>query len=124
MTVKKSKSLYRYSRYFKLIFLCWDILLLNITFVISYLLRFGTLERLSKPESQVVFIFSNIIWLLLSSYLGAYKFIRIEHVEKIISKTAKLISLHLIIMFSIVLLLKYEDISRSRLLIFYIILFN
>ena len=123
MSVKKSTSLYRYSRYFKLIFLCWDILLLNITFVLSYLIRFGTLERLSKPESQVVFIFSNLIWLLLSSYLGAYKFIRIEHVEKIISKTAKLISLHLIIMFSVVLLLKYEDISRSRLLVFYIILF-
>lgn len=123
MSEKKSTSLYRYSRYFKLIFLCWDVLLLNLAFIISYYIRFGTLDRLYKEDSQSIFLISNIIWVLLSAYLGAYKFVRVEHIEKIISRTIKLISLHLIILFAIILLLKFDDISRSRMLIFYAILF-
>ncbi len=123
ITVKKSKSLYRYSRYIKLIFLCWDVFLLNFSFVLSYYIRFGNFERLQTDDSQAIFIISNITWILLSINLGAYRFVRIEHVEKIISRTTKLISLHLIILFAIILLLKFEDISRSRMLIFYITLF-
>ncbi len=121
--MKKSKSLYRYSRYIKLIFLCWDVFLLNFSFVLSYYIRFGNFERLQTDDSQAIFIISNITWILLSINLGAYRFVRIEHVEKIISRTTKLISLHLIILFAIILLLKFEDISRSRMLIFYITLF-
>lgn len=124
MSNKNSTSLYRYSRYFKLIFLCWDILLLNVTFIISYFIRFGNLDRLYKEDSQSIFLISNVIWVLLSAYLGAYKFVRVEHIEKIISRTIKLITLHLIILFAIILLLKFDDISRSRMLIFYALLFT
>lgn len=123
MSNNKSTSLYRYSRYFKLIFLFWDILLLNITFISSYFLKFGNLDRFNKEDSQAIFLLSNIIWILLSSYLGAYKFVRVEHIEKIISRTIKLIVLHLIVLFSIILLLKFDQISRSRMLIFYFSLF-
>lgn len=124
MSNKKSTSLYRYSRYFKLIFLCWDILLLNVTFIVSYFIRFGNIDRLYKEDSQSIFLISNVIWVLLSAYLGAYKFVRVEHIEKIISRTIKLITLHLIILFAIILLLKFDDISRSRMLIFYTLLFT
>lgn len=123
MVNKKSTSLYRYSRYFKLIFLWWDVLLLNLTFILSYYIRFGNFERLYKNDSQSIFILSNVIWILLSIYLGAYKFVRVEHIEKIISRTLKLIILHLIILFAIILVLKFDDISRSRMLIFYSLLF-
>ena len=118
--MKKSKSLYRYSRYIKLIFLCWDVFLLNFSFVLSYYIRFGNFERLQTDDSQAIFLISNITWILLSMNLGAYRFVRIEHIEKIISRTAKLISLHFILLFTVILLLKFEDISRSRMLIFYI----
>lgn len=123
MSNKKSKRLYGYSRYLKLIFLCWDIFLLNFCFVISYYIRFGNFERLSKDNSQLIFLFSNIVWILLSSYLGAYKFVRVEHIDKIISRSIRLVSLHLIILFSLVLLFDFDDISRSRMLIFYGLLF-
>jgi undecaprenyl-phosphate galactose phosphotransferase/putative colanic acid biosynthesis UDP-glucose lipid carrier transferase len=119
---KKSSSLYRYSRYLKLIFLLWDIFLLNFSFVISYLIRFGNFDRLIKEDSQIIFLFSNIIWILLSNNLGAYKFVRVEHFEKIISRTLKLILFHVVILFAIILLLNFDDISRSRMLIFYGIL--
>ena len=123
MTKNKSKTLYRYSRYLKLIFLGWDIFLLNICFILSYYIRFGNYQRLSLDNSQIIFLLSNIIWILLSSYLGAYKFVRIEHIDKIISRTIKLISLHLISLFSFILILNFDDISRSRMLIFYGLLF-
>lgn len=122
MTDKKSTSLYRYSRYLKLIFLLWDIFLLNFTFIISYFVRFGNFDRLAKEDSQIIYLISNIIWILLSSYLGAYKFVRVEHIEKVISRTFKLIFLHLFILFAIILLLNFDDISRSRMLIFYSLL--
>lgn len=123
MPHKKSNSLYRYSRYLKLIFLCWDVLLLNFSFVFSYYLRFGNLERFSKTEPQTIFLLSNIIWVSLSAYLGAYKFVRVEHIEKIISRTIKLISIHLIILFAFILLFKFDSISRLRMLYFYCLLF-
>jgi undecaprenyl-phosphate galactose phosphotransferase/putative colanic acid biosynthesis UDP-glucose lipid carrier transferase len=115
----KNKTLFRYSRYIKLIFLLWDIFLLNFTFIASYYIRFGNFDRLEKEDSQIIYIFSNIIWILLSNYLGAYKFVRVEHIEKVISRTFKLIFLHLFILFAIILLLNFDDISRSRMLIFY-----
>ncbi len=116
---KRSSSLYRYSRYIKLIFLLWDIFLLNFTFILSYFVRFGNFDRLAKTDSQIIYLISNIIWILLSYYLGAYTFVRVEHIEKVISRTFKLIFLHLFILFSIILLLNFDDISRSRMLIFY-----
>ena len=123
MSNNKKNTLYRYSRYIKLIFLICDIILLNITFIFSYLIRFGNFERIYKQDSQSIFMLSNIIWIVLSAYLGAYKFVRVEHIEKIISRTIKLIFLHLVILFSIILILKFEDISRFRMLIFYGLLF-
>ena len=124
MTKNKTKSLYRYSRYIKLIFLLWDIFLLNFTFIISYFIRFGNFDRLDKEDSQIIYLTSNIIWILLSNYLGAYKFVRVEHIEKVIYRTFKLIFSHLFILFSIILLLNFDDISRSRMLIFYGLLFT
>ncbi len=122
MTKNKTNSLYRYSRYIKLIFLLWDIFLLNITFIISYFIRFGNFDRLDKEDSKIIYLISNIIWIMLSYHLGAYKFVRVEHIEKVISRTFKLIFLHLFILFSIILLLNFDDISRSRMLIFYSLL--
>ena len=119
---KKKSSLIRYSRYIKLIFLLWDIFLLNFTFIISYFIRFGNFDRLDKEDSQIIYLTSNIIWILLSNYLGAYKFVRVEHIEKVISRTFKLIFLHLFILFAIILILNFDDISRSRMLIFYVLL--
>jgi putative colanic acid biosynthesis UDP-glucose lipid carrier transferase len=116
---KKPKSLYRYSRYLKLIFLLWDIFLLNFTFVISFLIRFGNFEKLAKEDSQIIFLLSNVIWIIVSNFLGAYKFVRVEHIEKIISRTLKLMFFHFFILFSIILLLDFDDISRLRMLIFY-----
>ena len=116
---KNSTSLYRYSRYLKLIFLLWDIFLLNFSFVISYFIRFGNFDKLAKEDSQIIFLFSNVIWILLSNYLGAYKFVRVEHIEKIISRTIKLIFFHFFILFAIILLLNFDDISRLRMLFFY-----
>ena len=119
MMQKNKTSLYRYSRYLKLIFLLWDIFLLNFSFVISYFIRFGNFDRLAKEDSQIIFLFSNVIWILLSNYLGAYKFVRVEHIEKIISRTIKLIFFHVFILFAIILILNFDDISRLRMLIFY-----
>ena len=123
MKKEKPKSLYRYSRYLKLIFLCWDIILLNFSFVVSYYIRFGNLDRLDRIDSQSIFLISNLIWIFISSYLGAYKFVRVEQIEKIISRSFKLVTLHLFTLFAIILLLKFDHISRSRMLIFYGVLF-
>jgi putative colanic acid biosysnthesis UDP-glucose lipid carrier transferase len=124
MTKKKTESLYRYSRYFKLIFLFWDILLLNLTYILSFYTRFGDLSQLQKEDSQeLLFLLSNVLWVLLSLYLGAYKFVRIENIETIISRTFKLIAFHFMILVAIILLLKFQNISRLRILIFYGYLF-
>jgi putative colanic acid biosynthesis UDP-glucose lipid carrier transferase len=119
MKENKKHFLYRYSRYTKLIFLLSDIILVNSAFIISFYIRYGDLNRLYTNESQTVFLLANIVWLTLVFYIDEYKFIRIEHVEKILAKSIKIVFLHLVLIFTIISVLNYDNVSRLRMLYFY-----
>ena len=116
-------ALRRYSRYIKTLFFVWDIILLNAAYLFSYLLRFGNFERFAIKESQAILLISNVIWIVLVIFYDAYKFIRVEHIEKIIARSIKFVCYHLVIIFAIIVLLKYHEISRFRLCYFYGTLF-
>lgn len=115
-------TLRRYSRYFKLIFLIWDLLMLNAAYVISYYLRYSSFERFYIPESQVVLLISNVFWIVITTYQNSYQFIRVEHLDKILMKSLRLVLIHLTIIFTLLLVMKYNDISRLRLVYFYALL--
>ena len=114
-----SKSFSRYLRY---ILLSWDILVLNAAYVLSFILRYGNIDQIWTQERKTVWLFTNILWITLSISFKSFKIIRVDRIEKLLSLLFKVIAVHLVCIALFVLVLKYQEISRLRLLYFYAIL--
>lgn len=123
MSLLQELATYRFSRYFKICFILWDLVLLNSAIVISFLIRFGNIERAELMEVQTVSFLSNVFWLVLLLYRDAFRIVRIEMIESILLRTIRLVLVHASMIGVLVFVLKYTDISRSRMLYFYVIFF-
>jgi len=109
----------RASKYFGLFLSSVDILLILSCYLLSFYLRFGNLQRLSLQEPKTVFVLSPILWILLSNSHKLNKIVRIERIEKVIWKTFRILLIHFLITLSFVVILKFTDVSRLRMLYFY-----
>src|SRR5690606_39092346 len=85
--------------------------------------RNGDLERISTQEAQNVWFIINFAWFALYLIVGAYKFLRVEHIEKIVSKSLQFVLLHLLLVFTLISILDYDDVSRLKMGYFYGLLF-
>ena len=109
----------RASKYFGVFLNSFDILIIVISYLLSFYLRFGNLERLSLQEPKTVFVLSPILWILLVNAFKLNKLIRVERIENILLKTLKVLIIHFLITLSFVVVLKFTDVSRLRMLYFY-----
>ncbi|OXA84947.1 undecaprenyl-phosphate glucose phosphotransferase [Flavobacterium hercynium] len=123
MKILQQLSHYRLSRYFKLLFVCLDVVLLNIAVFLSAYARFGSLDGLLLKEEKTVSLLANLVWIALLLYRNSYRMIRIERIESILKRTIKKLIIHGALVAIFVVYLKYADISRLRLLYFYFIFF-
>jgi len=123
MSLLQKLAPYRISRYFKLCFLLWDILLLNVAIAASLLIRHHDLHRLEVKDVQTISLLSNLIWIFLLFYKDYYRTIRIERVETILMRTIQMVLIHIALVAVFVVVLQYTDISRMRLFYFYVIFF-
>ena len=114
----------RISRYIKLSFFLWDIFLLNSTHILSFFLREGDLHRLQGQEQQTIFLISNLVWISLVLYFNTYNIIRIERIRTTITRTTQVVLTHLGCIALFIVILKYDDVSRLRLLYFYLSFFS
>lgn len=124
MKILKELSQFHFSRYYKLMFVIWDIILLNFCIVFSALLRFGSVDKLFLKEVETISLLANLIWIGLLLYRDSYRIIRIEPIESILKRTIKKILIHASLTAVFVVFLKYSDISRLRLLYFYLFFFG
>jgi len=123
MRILEELSRFRMSRYFKLLFVCWDVILLNTAILLSSLARFGSLDELLIKEERTVSVLANLIWIGLLLNKDSYRMIRIERIESILKRTIRKLVIHASIISIIVVYLKFADISRLRLLYFYLFFF-
>ncbi len=123
MSLLKQLAAYRFSRYFKLCFLMWDIVLLNAAIILSFLSRYDSLDRLDLKEVRTISLLSNLFWVVLLLYKDSFRIIRIERIETILMRTIRLIVIHGALIVGFIVLLKYSEISRLRLLYFYLLFF-
>lgn len=123
MSILKTLSTVRFSRYFKIGFLFWDVVLLNIALALSFLIRFGNFEDNRFSEVQAVCFLSNVFWIMLLLYKESYRIIRMESIESILYRTIRLLLIHTAIIATLVMTLKYYKVSRLMLLYFYAIFF-
>jgi putative colanic acid biosynthesis UDP-glucose lipid carrier transferase len=123
MSLLKQLSTYRLSRYFKLLFVLWDVVLLNGALLLSFLLRHGNWDRMDIKEVQTICLLSNLFWIFILFYKDAFRIIRIERIETILIRMMKQILIHTALIAMFVGLLQYSEVSRVRLFYFYFIFF-
>lgn len=123
MTILKILSTYRFSRYYKIGFLVWDVLILNTAIAASFFARYGSLKNLDVTGVREVCFLSNIFWVLLLLYKGSYRLVRTESIETILYRTIRMLMVHTAIIAIFIVVLKYEDVSRLRMVYFYSIFF-
>lgn len=124
MKILEELSRFRMSRYFKLLFVCWDVILLNTAILLSALARFGSLQELWIKEEKTVSLLANLIWIGLLLNKDSYRMIRIERIESILMRTIRKLIIHASLIAIFVVFLKFTDISRLRLLYFYLFFFG
>ncbi|OXG08344.1 undecaprenyl-phosphate galactose phosphotransferase/putative colanic acid biosynthesis UDP-glucose lipid carrier transferase [Flavobacterium araucananum] len=123
MKLLQELSRFRISRYFKLLFVCFDVFLLNTAIVLSVYARFGNLDVLFFKEEKTISLLVNLVWIGLLLHKDSYRIIRIEYIESILRRTIKKILMHAALIVSFVVFLKYSDISRLQLFYFYLFFF-
>ncbi|MFV8341097.1 undecaprenyl-phosphate glucose phosphotransferase [Flavobacterium sp. XS2P39] len=101
----------------------WDIVLLNTAIILSFLSRYDSLDRLDLKEVRTISLLSNLFWIVLLLYKDSFRIIRIERIETILMRTIRMIAFHVALIVLFVVVLKYSEISRLRLLYFYLIFF-
>lgn len=124
MKILHKLSHYRISRYYKLLFVVVDIVLLNLATILSALARFGNLDKLLSKDERTVSLLAILIWVALLLQKDSNRSVRVEPIESILWRTIKKISIHAAIVSIFVVYLKYVDISRLRLVYFYLIFFG
>lgn len=123
MSLLKILATYRFSRYFKLGFLVWDLILLNISLALSFLFRYGDLDMASLRGEKAVALLSNVFWISLLLYKDSFRIIRTERIEAILYRTIRLLLIQMAIVSLFIYVLKYEDVSRLRMVYFYSVFF-
>ncbi|MFO7867976.1 MAG: undecaprenyl-phosphate glucose phosphotransferase [Bacteroidales bacterium] len=114
----------RYSNYFKPLLMIWDILCICVAYMLSLYFRYNSFEHIRNLEAQVLLLFSIVFWIILVKKYEAHKLIRIRYRENFISKSIRVILLHALLLLALVVILKYDYISRLHILYFYIVLFT
>lgn len=93
----------------------WDMALLFLAYLLSFYIRFSSGNKVLSKESGVVFTISLAAWLFLAFYFKAYRIIRIEPIEIILYKVFKMCLVLFIVIFSFLVILNYDDVSRLQL---------
>jgi len=123
MKILQKLSHYRFSRYFKLLFVLVDVVLLNLATIFSAYARFESLDKLLSKEERVVSLLAILIWIVLLLQNDSNRSVRVEPIESILFRTIKKLLIHAALLSIFVVYLKYTDISRLRLVYFYMIFF-
>ncbi|KAF2342379.1 undecaprenyl-phosphate glucose phosphotransferase [Flavobacterium tistrianum] len=124
MKILQKLSHYRISRYYKLLFVVVDVVLLNLATILSALARFGNLDKLLSKDERTISLLAIFIWVALLLQKDSNRSVRVEPIESILWRTIKKISIHAALVSIFVVYLKYVDISRLRLVYFYLIFFG
>lgn len=110
----------RFSRYLEQFLYIWDLLIINIAFLIGVYLRLGNFQILQDKNYQLLIILGNILWLVLISYKKGLKRFRVERIESTLRKSLFILLMHFGILSALVLFLNFDSLSRLSFLYFYL----
>jgi putative colanic acid biosynthesis UDP-glucose lipid carrier transferase len=73
MSVLKNLSNSGISRYFKLAFVLWDLIVMNLAILLSFWMHFGSIARMDLKEVQTISLLSNLFWIFTLLNRDAYR---------------------------------------------------
>ncbi|NQV01958.1 MAG: hypothetical protein HQ542_04895, partial [Bacteroidia bacterium] len=115
----------RYSKYIHTLFLLFDLLILDLSFVLSYLFVFKNLNQILDDRYILLFILYNLVWIVAANLNRLYQFTRLSKSENVISKLTKATILFSLIFLSFVFSIKLYFVSRYMVIysleIFYVL---
>lgn len=123
MSILKILSNYHFSRYYKIGFLVWDIVLLNVAVILSFYFRYGDLNLVIVKGDKAVALLCNVFWIMLLLYKDSFRIVRTERIESILYRTIRLLMIHTAIIALFIATLNYDEVSRGRMIYFYFTFF-
>ncbi|WP_304199892.1 undecaprenyl-phosphate glucose phosphotransferase [Flavobacterium alvei] len=123
MPILKFLSNYHFSRYYKIGFLVWDIVLLNVAVILSFYFRYGDLNLVIVKGDKAVALLCNVFWIMLLLYKDSFRIVRTERIESILYRTIRLLMIHTAIIALFIATLNYDEVSRGRMIYFYFTFF-
>ena len=87
----RSINFNNYIRYIKLILILGDLLFLNLSYLVSFMIRYDHYDVFFTRDSQIFIFITNIFWLYLVYHFNEFTFNRTDSIEKSLSKTLRLI---------------------------------
>lgn len=123
MSILKILATYQFSRYYKIGFLVWDLVLLNVSIALSFFFRYGDIYLVYFKGDKAVSLLTNVFWITLLLYKDSFRIIRTERIEAILYRTIRLLMALMAIIAMFILVLKYNEVSRLRMVYFYTIFF-
>ncbi|MDQ3394472.1 MAG: undecaprenyl-phosphate glucose phosphotransferase [Bacteroidota bacterium] len=109
----------RYSKYLSIFHLAGDILFLNISFLISFWLKFSSFTELFLQDYINLLIFFNVAWIVLILLLKPYSIARTSRISEILRRHLTLVILHLLLAAVYFVALENYSYSREHVLITY-----
>lgn len=109
----------RYSKYLGIVHLVGDIILLNISFIISFWLRFSNFTPLFHQDYINLLIFFNVAWIFLILILKPYSIARTSRITEILRRHLSLVIFHLLLAAVYFVALENYSYSREQVLLTY-----
>ena len=110
-----------YSKYFWFIHFLGDIIVINIAFIIMYILKFDTL--VFSDKYRFLIIIYNAVWILVSLMLQLYELKQLKRLDRILFNLFKAFTFNALIISAILFSLKASEFSREHLYYTYLMLF-
>lgn len=111
----------RYSGFIRTIHSLGDLALLNLAFLIGNLVHYGNVEHAFSDYNVKQFLYLNLFWIITTSVLKVYKIYRVMRISTIIEILLKAFMVHLLFIFSFIVVSKSELYSFELFLLKYCI---
>jgi len=105
----------RYSRFLKYVHLIGDLLVVNLSFLGAFFIKFDSFTLLGNTPNLLLWSFYNVSWLILVALLKPYKIGRSTRALDIIKNHATIITLHLLLLTAFFVVNLNQVYSYSRL---------
>jgi putative colanic acid biosysnthesis UDP-glucose lipid carrier transferase len=111
----------RYSRFIKRLHSLGDTLLLNLAFLLSDFIQNGRIDTFDNVELLSMLMVFNLTWFATVITFKLYEIYRVTQIDQVIRNLTIAFLLHVLLIFSFIVILKYYDISRKQILQAYLI---